>query len=206
MEDWAKNGIEVSGTGYAEGEPDVAYISLGFTARALVLEAAREETARRMAVVIEALKHRGIETKDIRTSNYDVWRDSKQKLHEVSTDVRVTVRNVAKVGALLDVAIEAGANDIRGIRFGIEDRTELEALARERAVSDAVGKAAQLARLTGVELGAPLHISEEQYGYGGYGDMAAPAVMEAAAPRSATPVEAGELRVSVSVQIRYGIA
>ncbi len=198
-------GVSVSGEGKAEGRPDTAYLNLGFSAENSSLAAAREEAAKKMDSVLAKIKSLGVAEKDIQTSNYSVYRDQERDVFVVGNDVRVTIRNVESSSKLLDEAIDAGANSVHGISFGIEDRTALEKQAREKALQDARARAEELARLGGVRLGEPVAISE--------GMVTPPPIIyqeramaqDSAGAASTTPIEPGQLEVSIQVQVTYAI-
>ena len=119
--------------------------------------------------------------------------------YRASNTVQITIRDLARIGDLLGVATGAGADQIFGIEFAIEDPSKLEAQAREQAVADAEARATQLARHAGLKLGRPISIvenpnrSQPEYGY----------QMRQAAVMSKVPVERGSVAVSTSVQVIY---
>ncbi|MDQ3855050.1 MAG: SIMPL domain-containing protein [Chloroflexota bacterium] len=193
--------ITVSGTGSARAKPDTAYINLGFTAEEASLQKASTKAAEQMNAVLAKIKALGVSAHDIQTTNYSIYRDQQRKLWVVSNQVSVTVRDIDSSGALLDGAVAAGANTVSGISFGIEHRADLEKQARAKAVEEARARAMELARLAGVKLGDPLTISE--------GAMAPPIPYAqagaAAAEDRSTPVQTGEMEVSLSVQLTYAI-
>jgi len=115
--------------------------------------------------------------------------------------VRVTVRDLAGVGDILQEALSAGANRVADVAFAVEDTTALRREAREAAIADARAKADQLAAGLGAVVGAVHSVSEyggaepvygvrEVYGLGGGG----------------VPVSAGELAVAVEIQVSFFIA
>jgi uncharacterized protein len=116
-----------------------------------------------------------------------------------TNNVEVTVRNLDRAGQVLSAATSAGANQMFGIRFELEDPSALLVVARQKAVADARARAEKLAQLAGVSLGQPVSITELDGGTGGVPGFA---MMRA----EAAPVERGELTVSTSVQIVYSLA
>jgi uncharacterized protein YggE len=196
-------GVSVSGEGYVHGKPDTAYLNLGFTAEKPTVAAARQATAANMNAVLAKLLALGVAQRDIQTTNVSIWRDPERKVFVVSNEVRVTVRNVDSAGKLLDDAVRAGANSVNGIALDISDRAALQKQAREKAMRDAEAKAAELARLGKLRLGAVRAISE---GSGAPEPMydAGP-VAQAAQPEARMPVEPGQLRVYVTLQVTYAI-
>jgi hypothetical protein len=111
------------------------------------------------------------------------------------------VRDVNQIGDVLDKAVAAGANNIYGVNFSVEDTAKLEADARAKAVADAKSRAESLAQLNGLQLGEVLTVSEVVGG-------AVPLYREAAmglGGGGSTPVQPGELEMSASIQITYAV-
>nr|MBN1229570.1 SIMPL domain-containing protein [Anaerolineae bacterium] len=206
------NAITVSGEGEAMGVPDVAYVTLGIETVDEDLGSALAEANRIMAAVQAAVSGQGVEDRDMRTQNFNVWMETirednnnrpQGQVYHVTNALRVTVRAIDTAGDVIGAALDAGANTISGLSFGIDDTSALEQEARAAAVAEAVAKAEQLAEALGIEVGAPVSVSEsyvsipvvrEAYGY----DMA---FTESAAP----PISEGELTISVSVNVSFAI-
>jgi uncharacterized protein YggE len=119
--------------------------------------------------------------------------------YRASNTVSVTIRDLTKIGDVLGAATSAGADQMYGIEFKIEDPSALEVSAREKAVADARERATRLAALSGVKLGRALSIVENptsrpqpMYGY---------EFREAA--MSKVPVEQGSMVVGTTVQVIY---
>lgn len=123
-----------------------------------------------------------------------------QGFYTATNSVDVTIRNLDTAGKVLSAATSAGANQLYGIRFEIEDLAPLQAEARKKAVEDARLRAERLAQLAGVKLGPAVSIVEMDGGGSGPVPMMAMARMDAAAP-----VERGELTISTTVQIVYAL-
>ena len=204
--------ITVSGTGRVKAEPDVADINLGVTKQGKDAKAAADEAAKTMAAVIKALKAAGIAEADIQTTTislnpvYD-WEENPPEIEgwEASNLVNVTVRDIDTVGAVVDAATTAGATNINGITFRVDDPTAAEAEARAAAVADARTKADQLATAADVTIVSVLSMSES--------GAQAPqpifmerAAMDTAAGEAATPVMPGQVELSIDVLIQYEIS
>ena len=112
--------------------------------------------------------------------------------------VEVRVRDLDGLGELLDAAVQAGGNQIQGIRFEIEDMSALAALAREAAWEDALAKAEQLTALSGSELGPALTIQESSRIPRPYVERAMDVSVAAA-----VPVELGTQTVEVDLQVTW---
>jgi hypothetical protein len=114
--------------------------------------------------------------------------------------VNVTIRDLDSVGNVLDAVIEAGANDIWGISFAVDDLAESQDEARAAAIEDALARAGALAELNGVELGPVMSVSEII----GATPISKTVVMESAAAGGG-PISPGELEVGYQVQVTYFI-
>ena len=203
-------GITVVGTGKASGTPDVAHITIGVDTDSESVQKAVASSKDKMTALLEALKTAGVADKDIRTSNYSVYTQQQPSVdgrttvtvsYRVSNQVEVTVRDVNKLGDILDKSVAAGANNIYGVTFSVEDTSKLEADARAKAIADAKARAASLAQLAGVEVGDVQSISEV------IGGGVQPLYRDAAVGMGGggTPIQPGELSVDMSVQVTFAI-
>jgi uncharacterized protein len=204
--------VTVSGSGKVYLTPDIAYITIGVhTEGDNAAEAVASNTAQ-VQKVIDALKAAGIADKDIQTTNFSIYPQQEYDTegkptgkikYIVDNSVFVTVRDITKVGDVLDATVKAGANSISGIQFDVADKTAALSDAREAAVKDASVKAEELASAAGVSLGEVQTISE--YTSGGpqpMYDMRAAAPMAEAA---SVPVQAGQMLLTVDVTMVYEI-
>ncbi len=205
--------VNVSGAGTAYLVPDIAYIYVGVhTEKPSAAEAVNENNDQTQTM-IEALRDFGIDAKDIRTTNFSIWPQDKydpmtgtptgQKVYVVDNTVYVTIRDLDKLGELLDIVIAAGANTVNSVQFDVADKDEALKTARADAVKDAREKAQELADAAGVKLGDVQTISffdNVAYpvfdGKGGGGGVAAEA---------AVPIQPGQLTFTVTVNVTYEI-
>lgn len=206
--------IHVSGTGKVSVAPDKADLTLSVEVQAKTAEDARNQAAIAMEALIKAVKTEDVDDKDIQTRSVSLYpnysSDSANKIigYQLSNQVAVCIRDINKVSDVIDAAVSAGSNSARvqGINFGIDNPEKALAEAREKAYANAKVKAQQYAKLAGVTLGTPLHISEGSDTSPvpmPYGEMR---MMKAAAAEGAsTPVQAGEQEVSVTVDVVFGI-
>jgi len=203
----AQRTLTVTGTGMVTLTPDVAYIYIGVhTENASVAEAVAENNTKSQAVAT-AIKGFGVEAKDIQTTNFSIWSSDQYDdkgnktgtIFNVDNTVYITVRDLTKLGDLLDASIRAGANTINSIQFDVADKTEALSQARKAAVENAQKQAQELVDATGVKLGDVQIISyydstplSADYGKGG-GAMAA----------SSVPVSSGQYQLTTTVTIVY---
>ena len=207
--------LSVSGSGEALLAPDIAYIYVGVHTENPAAAEAVEENTTQTETLTQAIRDFGIDEKDIRTTNFSIYpmdrfdpstgMPSGEKVYAVDNTVYVTVRDLTKLGALLDTAIQAGANNINSVQFDVAEKDEALKQARAEAVKDAEAQAQSLAQAAGLSLGEIQSISffdAQPYplfdGKGG-GAMAA----EAAA--AAVPIQPGQLTFTVSVNVTYAL-
>jgi uncharacterized protein YggE len=212
--DTFRNSISVTGTGRVKAEPDVADISLGVTKQGDEAAEAANKAAEAMESMIAALLEMGIDEADIQTTSlslsplYD-WNNEPATIEgwEANNMVLVTIRDIESVGAVVDAATAAGATNVNGISFRVEDPTESEMTAREAAVADARAKAETLAAAADVTIIGIISISESG------GELPMPIYMDGGDMRFAaaedsmakTPVMPGEVELSIDVFIQYEI-
>ena len=206
----AQNAISVSGEGKVSAEPDMAEIIIGVESRAPTAKEAASQNSEDMNEVMAVLEGMGIAEEDIQTIDYSIRVEMDYRGDEgpkvvgyvVDNAVRVKVRDLDLVGDLLDQATEAGANNIYGITFTVEDPRPFQEQAREMAVAEARSKAQQLAEAADVRLGDLLSLSEYLVGGPVYVERAAAAEgMGGGAP----PISPGQLEITVQVQMSYEI-
>jgi uncharacterized protein YggE len=205
--------ITVSGQGEAAGSPDRATINAGVqTLASTAIESSRDNQAI-IARIMQALGKEDIEDKDIQTADYSVWPEQQRDPrgdgettitgYRVNNTVRVTVRDIQRLGEILAAVTNAGANSIHGINFSVEDTAALEARSRAIAMEDARTRAESLAELADVKLGKVLTISMASGG--GYPMPMVGARMAMDEFNSAPAIAAGQLSVAVQVQVTYAI-
>lgn len=205
--------ITVTGFGSASGAPDIANLEVGVESIESDPSTAYSNTNATIDEVITALKDVGIAAEDIRTVGLNVYQDryggpqfngegQPEPVYIVSNNVRVTVRDIANVPAVLDATINAGANNIYGLNFAIQNEETLASDARANALDNARDKASELAELAGVELGDIVSIVESQGGFDPYNQFALNGVGGA---QSDAVIEPGQLSVNVQLQITFQI-
>ena len=205
--------ITMEGRGSVSVSPDMAVITASVVTTAKTTEAALSDNNAAIAGVIEAVKGSGIEAKDIQTSGFGIYPryDHGKNAtgqpdivgYEIRNGVQVKVRDLAKLGALLGLVVENGANAVDAIRFEVSNPEEKLDEARKKAVEDARRKADVFAAAAGVGLGAIVSITETST------EMPRPFMMRAegmmTAKASDVPIEAGEEQISANVTIRWSL-
>ena len=214
--------LSVVGHGKVAAVPDVVDINIGVVSQGPTAKDALRSNSEAMAGLQKVLKERGVASKDVETKQIQVspvysHPDPRRPMqageefvpkvtgYRVTNAVEVTVRDVAKLGDMLDAVVGAGANQVTGIAFRIEKSEQLLDQARKLAMADAKRKAELLAGEAGVVLGPARQICEVGSSPSRpmfLGSAAAPQMMMA---RSAPPVAAGEQELAVSIQVSYAI-
>lgn len=204
--------LNLSASGESKVAPDLATITLGVQTDGATAAGAMGANAAQMTKVIAALRKAGIAERDIQTSNLSVnpqyvyVENNPPKLngYQASNQVTIQVRDLAKLGQTVDATVNAGATNVGGISFGLQDPQAAEDKARLDAVKALQAKADLYARATGYKIVRLVSLGEG----GGYTPappmpMFAMAKMERA---DSTPVSAGELKVRVDVSAVYELA
>jgi uncharacterized protein len=201
--------IVVPGTGRVSVVPDVADLRLGVAVARPKVDAARSEAARLMDAILAAVDGAGVARRDVRTTmlsiqpRYD-YRDGRPPTltgYELANVVEVTVRDLAKLGDVVDASLGAGATSMDGLTFRVADPAPVEREARRLAMADARSRAEVLAAEGGLAIEGVSDIVE---GAASRPPMPFPkAERMLAAADAATPVEAGALEVAVSVTVTF---
>jgi uncharacterized protein YggE len=211
--------ITVVGRGTVSITPDIATAQIGVETTGQNVRDAIDDASDTMAEILDALTEAGVAERDIQTAGFNVWADrnpqpmpmvegsrtpgAEQITYRVNNNVRVIIRDLETVGAVIDAAVEAGANSIYGVNFGIDEPEALASEAREEAIADALAKAEELAALNGVQVGEVVSVSEIVGQSAVYG-MERAALM-ADGLGGAGPFTPGEQEVSLQLQVVYAI-
>ncbi len=198
--------ITVVGNGKAPAKPDIARVMVGVDRMAPTANEAADEANAGIEAIITAVKGQGVEERDIQTAYFSVYPEMDYREggsgevvgYRASSSLNVTVRDITKVGDILDQATTAGANNISGVNFTVDNSDPIEDQARQEAIGDAGRRANDLALLMGVSVGEVLSISEvigaavpypvgREMGGGGGG------------------IAPGELEITSQVQVTYAI-
>lgn len=205
--------VTATGTGEVQVAPDLAQVRFGAVAQESAASAAQARVNAVVEQILAAVQELGVPAERVQTSGislYPVYAqpradeegDPRIVGYRASNTISVEVLDVAQVGAVIDAGIQAGANQLEGVSFSLQDEAPEQRTALERAVQDARAKAEAMARALGMRLGPVLHARE------GTGESVQPIAfqrMERAATFAGTPVEPGQLTVTAMVTIRYAL-
>ena len=202
--------VEVSGQGSVSAAPDFAQATLGVTTTGKTAGEAMAANAKAANALVSLIKAEGVAPADVRTSDVSIspmfsepspGQTTPQTIigYSVSNNVSVIVRDIPRLGPLLDKAVAAGANSIYGIGFGHNNPSALLDKARPLAVADARRKAEIYASAGGARIGRLMVLTEEA----GRQPPVAFSRAYAAGAAAPTPIEAGEDKLTVSVTARF---
>lgn len=200
--------ITVAGTGTVPAEPDIALVSTGVQTTADSARAALTQNSAAMRKVIDGLKAAGIEAKDIQTVYFGIsprytspkdGQAARVAGYNVVNNVRITVRDVARVGEILDAVVTLGANQAGGIAFDVSKAETLKDEARKQAIGNALRRAKLLAEAAGAKVGPLITISEDAV------MSPSPRPMATRMAAEPVPVEAGTKMLEVRVQVTWAL-
>jgi uncharacterized protein len=209
--------IIVSGEGEASAAPDMALISLTVLREADTARAALDANNKAMADVMAAMKSSAIAEKDLQTSGFSIQpryvypdpaksepQEPKIVGYSVMNTLSVRIRDLAKLGEILDQSVTLGVNQGGEITFIKDDASGLLEEARKKAMENAIAKAKTLTSTVGVTTGRILEISEQSYQPAPMPMMRAEMAMAKQAS-DAVPVAAGENTYRVNVNVTFEI-
>ncbi len=200
--------VSFIGEGKVTAAPDTAKVGIGLVTEGKDSISVQNNNTDKMNRVINYLKKEGINSADIKTSQYNLspkYEYSKGKStlsgYILTQSVEVVVRDLSKVGVILDGAVSSGANQVNSVSLFIDKPEELKNKARKDAVAQAKEKAADAAKIAGFGLGRLVGFSENFSGE-------LPTYFEAmgkggAAPSSAPQIEPGSQEVTINITLTY---
>jgi uncharacterized protein YggE len=206
----AGTALSVSAFGEVRTAPDMATISIGVQTQGATAADASAANAARMNAMMAALRRAGVADRDIQTSGlnlnpqYVYAQNQPPKLNGYQANNQVTVRvmDLARLGATLDAAVGAGANEVQGVAFGLRNPSAAEDEARRRAVTALQAKAGVYAQATGTRVVRMVQLSEG----GGYQPQPPRPMAVAGVVRmktEQTPVSPGEMVVRIDIEGTY---
>lgn len=208
--------ISVSGEGQAAVAPDMAVVTLSVVKQSKTAQDALDQDNKAMGAVLATLKNGGIAERDLQTSgfaiqpqyNYPPAKDGQPQQpeltgYQVTNGLTVRVRDLGKLGGIIDQAVGLGINQGGDIQF-VNDKPDaaIEA-ARKDAMANAAAKAKTLADAAGVKVGHVIEITENSVRSAPQPMMRTMTMNKAA--DSAVPVAAGENNYNVTVNVTYAL-
>jgi uncharacterized protein len=200
--------LAMTGHGEVRSLPDMAQVTAGVATTAPTAAQALSANSARMKGVFAALEKLGVPQKNIQTTNFFVSpqysngdNNAPRRLtgYQVNNDVTARIEDVNKLGGALDALVAAGANQINGVSFSVQNDAPLLEKARAQAIADARARAETYARAAGVSLGPILSITE------GGGDAPPRPMYRMAAMAAETRIAPGEQSITADVSVVWEI-
>jgi len=211
-----KNTITVSDTGEIYTKPDLGITVFSVKTEKKTVAQAMTENTEKMNEIIGAMKDLGVEEKDLKTTAFNIYPryDYIENIsfvqgtrvlvgYEITQSLQVKIRDLEKIGEVVQDATDAGANQVGNLSFTVDKKDEFKEQAREEAINKAKAKAKELASQLGVDLVRIIGFYEsgEALMYNDYASKEAMGIGGGGAPQ----IETGENKISVSVNITYEI-
>lgn len=202
--------ITVSASATIHAKPDAARIQTGVQTEDATARAALTANTQAMTKVIDGLKSLGVEGRDIQTMNFNVnprynrpTNSSRPEItgYQVTNEVSVMIRDLSKLGDILDNLISLGSNQVRGMSFELSNAEALKDAARTQAVKNARRRAELIAKAAEAEVGEVLVIREGAAGIDGHRPM-----FEATRTAAqSVPIESGQQSLSATVTLTWAL-
>jgi len=206
-----QNTMAFAGEGKVYAKPDIAVVNLSVVAEGKYIKDVQDRNTKKMNGVIDFLKSFGIEEKDIKTTNYNI--NSKYVYqegvapwisgYEISQTLEVKIRNLEKIGEILEKSVGVGINQVNSLYFWVDKDDDLKDQARKLAIEDAKKKAEKSASQLGVKLIKIIGFSENIYGYPVYGGYKEYGI--GGGGGEIPNIQTGENEITVSVTVIYKI-
>ena len=215
-----ENTISVSATSEVYAKPDLALTTFSVVIEAKTVAQAISENAEKMNAIIDFVKSQGVQEEDLKTVGFNIypryeWQkdiscippcpSGKRALvgYEVRQSLQVKVRDLSKIGDIVEGAVNKGANQVSDLRFTIDNEDNLKAQAREQAIEEAKDKAKELSSQLEVRLVRVIDFNEgSQMPRPYYYSMEE---AENVDKGGGVEIETGENKISVTVNITYQI-
>ena len=203
--------VELSVIEQVKAEPDLVNVSAGVTTDAPTAVEALRLNSVEMRKVIDRLKALGVAERDIQTTGinlnarYDYDQRQQRQIfrgYQASNTVSVTLRDIDETGKVLDALVVAGATDLNGPSFSLDDDTSAKAQARASAMTRGRAQALEYARMAGYSDIRLLEINETITGHNGpMPQMRAVTTVDVA--EQSAPVQPGLVGTSVNITVKY---
>lgn len=215
------NTFVVSDTGTVYSKPDLAITTISVVSEEKTVAEAMADNTKKMNAIIESVKGNGVEEKDLKTTNFYIspmyeWEkvaectyypcpEGKRTLvgYSITQSLEVKIRDMEKVGEIIQGATDSGANQVGDLQFTIEEADNLKSQAREEAINKVKAKAKVLAEQLGVKI-----VKIASYSEGGVynypsATYSSKAVGMGGAEDATAQIQTGENKTEVTVSITY---
>ncbi|MBU5592252.1 SIMPL domain-containing protein [Clostridium sp. MSJ-4] len=200
---WQNHGtMKINGVGMLKVEPNMAIIRLGVITENISLEEAQRENTLKSTSVINQLYQMGIPKNQIQTASYNIepqydFVEGKQVFrgYKVTNILSVTMKDLSRIGEVIDSATSSGANSVSNIVFDLEDPSIYYNQALNLAIRNAVIKALEVGNKLGVNVNEiPCKIIEESY------SKAVPQASMLQLTAATTPILPGEISINAKIE------
>ena len=204
--------VELTVNEVVKTAPDVAQVGAGVTTRAATAQEAMRLNAQKMDQLIAKLKALGIDRKDIQTANYNLnaqynydneTREQTFVGYDVTNQLNVKLRDLKRAGEVLDALVVAGANNLYGPNFMLEDDAAAKKSARDAAFRSGRAMAENYARMAGYTGVRLLEVSESYQSYGPMPVAQRGAMMASESADAKTQIEPGQVGTGVTITVKY---
>lgn len=208
------NTVSFSGEGKISAKPDIAVVDLSVVTQAATSKMAQDANSVKTNKITAFLKSQKIADKDVKTTNYNIYpqytypRNGQPQIsgYQANETIEVKIRNLDQASAIVDGAVTAGANQLNGPNFQIENPEKLKDQARALAIADAKARADTLRSQLGISLGKIVNFSENTGGYPiMYNDKAMASGLGGGIAVPAPSLPTGENEITVDITITYQI-
>lgn len=201
--------LKVEGRGTIRVQPDTAVIIIGVSTEDVQLRTAQEENTRITTAVLNTLRNLGVPSRDITTQAYVIepqydFIDGRQVFrgYRVLHSLRITIRDINRIGEIIDSAVASGANIVNNISFTVSDPSLYYRQALNAAIDDAQAKAVVIGRKLNIAVSqVPVQITEEDYQY----VTPIQPFLAQAAPMT-TPIQAGQIEITARIEAVFAYA
>ncbi len=214
-----ENTITVSDTGTIYAKPDLVLTTFSITTEAKTVVEAISENTKKMNAVIQFIKEQKVEDKDLKTTSFNIypryeWYEKSELYpvgkrvlvgYETQQSLQVKIRDMEKIGQIIEGATAAGVNQVGDLQFTIDNQDELKKEARAEAIEKAKAKAKELASQLGINLVRITNFSESSVVPIFYGLEREAPLSRAGGGAGAAQIETGENKIEVTVTITYQI-
>jgi len=202
------------GDGKVNTKPDIAVVSMGLTVEKKTVSEAQDESSKTMNAFVAKVKTFGVEAKDIKTANYNIYTQYDYPVsgkpvlrgYQITQNVEIKIRNLDKVSDIVGLAGEFNLNQVGNLSFDVDNKDAFTKQAKDEAIKKAKENALSTAKSLGISLGRIIAYDEYNVAdpvvYNGYKMMDSVASVGGA---TNTAVESGNAEISVSVGITYEI-
>lgn len=206
--------LSLVGQGTMDVRPDRAVVTLGVNIQAPTAGQSYSQASEVMNRIVAGLTQLGVAPEDVQTADLNLYEERRydpktgepgEAFYRTSSQLRITTRDLTKLGKLVDAALEAGANSLQGIQFTVVDTEKYVNEAIDKAVDDAKAKAARVAGRLGVQIGQVRRVTVHT---GQSGPVPPPIMFGGggiAAERSGMPVLSGTVPFQATVEVEFDL-